>query len=79
MRFDPQLCPVCGAQPTSVREILYVDAFIYDFGDGELEYEGESDVDWDTQQMSVDERDGTVYLHSKECGHDPWKAKLLEG
>jgi hypothetical protein len=73
MRFDPIRCPECGELANAVmEEIRYCRALISEPGpDGEVEYSGGTDVNWDGQAPMRE--DGGRILLTCPDGHD-WLA-----
>lgn len=74
MRFDKPNCPKCGEPASSVLESLQGDALIFEQDDGSFDYEGETEVKWDSQETLVSRR-GLVTL---SCGNHSWKARMEE-
>lgn len=75
-RFSPACCPQCGQLPHVIYEEVTVRAFISLNEQGFMDYDGESDVIWDSQQPAYN-KDKTVEL---ECGNcvTHWEAQLIE-
>jgi hypothetical protein len=71
MRFAPHKCPECGKEAKGTIETLQALAFLtFTDEEGTAEYEGYTDVIWDTQQTVV--KDGKVTLQCPN-GHE-WEA-----
>jgi hypothetical protein len=74
MRFRPFRCPTCKRRANRILENILGDAcLIYDPDQRAFQYEGETKVDWDSQETVV-AADGTVTL---SCGNHTWQAKRL--
>lgn len=76
MRFDPWKCPECDQAAAGTVEVIYGVALLVFTEDGNAEYEGQTDIDWDSQ-TTVLGVDGRATL---ECpsGHR-WQAAAKTG
>ena len=73
MKLTPDKCPVCGEDAAYMIEQVYGRAGLLREDDGNFEYDGGTDMDWNTQEPVRDD-DETVTLH---CPHrHSWQAKL---
>jgi hypothetical protein len=75
MRFEPIKCPTCGGSATGTLEVLTGVALFTDPDEaGQVDYAGETEVDWDTQRTLTDEFDRVTLVCSQ--GHE-WQADEL--
>lgn len=80
MKFDPIKCPHCGEVARgSIETVTGVALFTGPDEKGEVEYAGETDIDWNTQETIIDEdADGDPVGVILSCpnGHE-WTARDL--
>ena len=71
MRFSPWKCPECGEAAKGTLETIASLALLMFDDDGQAEYAGETELDWNSQATRHDEAGNTVL----ECpaGHQ-WPA-----
>ena len=75
MRFDPDKCPTCGEDPDSIIERVYGRARLGDRADDKFDYDGDTDMAWDTQEPVRDEDDQvTLCCPSRHS----WQATMTE-
>lgn len=61
MRFEPWHCPTCGAVARGTQETIPGIALLTFDDEGDADYEGTTEVDWDGQATVVD-RAGNAML-----------------
>jgi len=75
MRFRPIHCPECGQRATgTVENLSGVAQFLPPDQNGEIEYDGYTEVNWDTQETVTDAK-GRTNLTCPD-GHE-WFAREL--
>lgn len=73
MNLSTPTCPTCGQPAASTLETVYGRALLIRNPDGSFDYEGETKIDWDTQE-TVTEADGSATLHC-ESRH-AWQSSI---
>lgn len=73
LTFTPAKCPTCGEPPEATLETLIGFARLVVHEDGQAEYEGTTDIVWDSQ-MTVTDEDGRVTLACFE--RHEWQAVM---
>ena len=73
MRFDPWKCPKCGRPTKGMLEMVFGIAGLMIDTEGDAEYDGGTNVDWDSQ-VPVRDTNGRVTLECQE-GHQ-WSAEF---
>lgn len=74
MRIKTPKCPECGKELRGTVEEVTGVALVSDQGDGDYQYDGETDMDWNTQ-VSVKDQKGRMLLN---CGEHEWYSEVEE-
>ena len=75
MKFDPHKCPGCGGNARGTLDNITGTALMYLDVDGEYEWLGETEVDWDSQESDV--LKGKVNLQCADC-RGWWRARKID-
>ena len=65
--FENPKCPHCGGKPGGIEESILGTADIEEGEDGQYDYSGETEVNWDSQEATTDS-EGRYTLSCEECG-----------
>ena len=74
MKFETMQCPECKERAIGILEQVQCRANIIENKQGEVEYEGETDVWWEEQRPVIK---GGNYFLLCENGHD-WPSRCLD-
>ena len=75
MRFAPDKCPTCGEDPAGIIEQVYGRAWLGERADDKFDYDGGTDMDWNSQEPARDEHDRvTLFCPARHT----WQAGMME-
>lgn len=75
MKLTVPTCRKCGEPAAAIEERLLGDAYISKAEDGSFEYDGETEICWDSQETVISRRG----LARVGCSnHHYWKTRLEE-
>lgn len=75
MKFDRPRCPECGEWARGTCELVPALALLDFTQDGEAEYQGETEMDWDGQ-TTLHDQEGRATLECRNCHR--WPARLTQ-
>ena len=79
MRFNPERCPECAERAVAVIETLLGRAELEQGEDGSYEYDGYTDMLWDSQVMQKAGPDPAKPQYELWCdGNHDWLAELVK-
>lgn len=73
MKYAVSKCPTCGGRPVAELNTVPVFAGLIEDGGGGFDYSGNSKVDWNAQELWLDE-DGLTVLHCADF--HSWETKI---
>ena len=75
MKLSIPLCPTCGKHAAGTVDIIPgIAVFTEPDGDGEVQYSGDTDIDWNGQEP----RKGPNQLPLVTCGEHEWESEIID-